>query len=46
MVSTGLSAAGFKYINLDDCWQVSRLANGTIMEDPARFPSGIKVCML
>ena len=31
LVSTGLAAAGFRYINLDDCWQVSRLPNGTIV---------------
>lgn len=26
MVSTGLAAKGYKYINLDDCWQVDRNA--------------------
>ena len=29
-------------VNLDDCWQVERLPNGTIVADPARFPSGIQ----
>jgi alpha-galactosidase len=24
LVSTGLAAKGYKYVNLDDCWQVSR----------------------
>ena len=26
---------------MDDCWQVSRDANGTIQADPQAFPSGI-----
>jgi hypothetical protein len=28
-------------VNLDDCWQVSRDAEGTIQVDPVTFPSGI-----
>ncbi len=28
-------------MNLDDCWQVSRDAQGTIQADPKAFPSGI-----
>jgi alpha-galactosidase len=42
MVSTGMKAAGYQYVNIDDCWQVSRDAQGTIVADPKRFPSGIK----
>jgi alpha-galactosidase len=42
MVSTGLQAAGYKYVNIDDCWQVSRDANGVIVVDAQRFPNGIK----
>jgi len=42
MVSSGLQAAGFKFVNIDDCWQVSRDAQGTIVADAERFPSGIK----
>lgn len=42
LVATGLAAVGFRYVNLDDCWQVERLPNGTIVADPARFPSGIR----
>ena len=34
--------AGYQYVNIDDCWQVSRGTDGTIVADPARFPSGIK----
>lgn len=26
---------------MDDCWQMSRDANGTIQPDPVVFPSGI-----
>jgi alpha-galactosidase len=40
-VATGLAKAGYEYINLDDCWQVSRDAQGTIQADPALFPNGI-----
>jgi alpha-galactosidase len=43
MVSTGMKAAGYQYVNIDDCWQVSRDAKGTIVADPTRFPGGIKV---
>ena len=42
MVSSGMKAAGYQYVNIDDCWQVSRDGNGTIVADPKRFPSGMK----
>jgi alpha-galactosidase len=42
MVSTGMQAAGYQYVNIDDCWQVSRQADGAIVADPQRFPNGIK----
>jgi hypothetical protein len=42
MIASGMAAAGFQYINLDDCWMVERGANGSITPDPVRFPSGIK----
>ena len=42
MVSSGMRDAGYKYVNIDDCWQVSRAASGQIVADPARFPNGIK----
>ncbi len=42
MVSSGLQAAGYQYVNIDDCWQVSRDAGGTIVADSSRFPSGIR----
>ncbi|XP_004364049.1 alpha-galactosidase [Capsaspora owczarzaki ATCC 30864] len=41
LLKTGLAAVGYKYINLDDCWQVSRTAQNVIVADPTAFPSGI-----
>lgn len=42
MVSSGMRDAGYQYVNIDDCWQVSRDSGGNIVADPARFPNGIK----
>jgi alpha-galactosidase len=42
MVASGMKDAGYKYVVIDDCWQVKRDADGTIVADPQRFPSGIK----
>ena len=43
LVSTGLRDLGYHYLNLDDCWQVSRdLDTGKIIEDRRAFPSGMK----
>jgi len=42
MVKSGLKDAGFQYVNIDDCWQGERDADGNIQPDPKRFPSGIK----
>ncbi len=42
MISTGMHTAGYEYVNIDDCWQVSRDAAGSIVTDPQHFPSGIK----
>lgn len=42
MVENGMKDAGYEYINVDDCWQVERHADGTIEADPVRFPSGMK----
>lgn len=35
------STVCFILVNLDDCWQVSRDAQGFIQPDPKAFPSGI-----
>ncbi len=42
IASDGMREAGYQYVVIDDCWQVSRDANGTIVPDPKRFPSGMK----
>lgn len=42
IVRTGMKDAGYQYVVIDDCWQVSRDATGNIVADAQRFPSGIK----
>jgi alpha-galactosidase len=42
MVKSGMKDAGYQFVNVDDCWQVSRDANGNIVPDPQRFPHGMK----
>jgi alpha-galactosidase len=42
MVASGMKDAGYQYIIIDDCWQTDRDRNGTIVADPAHFPSGMK----
>jgi alpha-galactosidase len=42
MVASGMKDAGYEYIVIDDCWQVSRDENGEIIADPERFPHGMK----
>lgn len=42
MVATGLKDAGYLYVNIDDFWSTGRDANGKIIVDTARFPSGMK----
>jgi len=42
IATTGMKDAGYQYVVVDDCWQVSRDENGTIVADPKLFPSGIK----
>jgi len=42
MVSSGMKAAGYQYVVIDDCWQGERDALGFIQPDPGRFPSGMK----
>ena len=42
MVDTGLADAGYKYVNIDDCWQSSmRDENGMLQGDLESFPSGM-----
>lgn len=43
MVSEGLHAVGYEYLNLDDCWMDhSRDADGKLQGGLTTFPSGIK----
>jgi hypothetical protein len=42
MVSEGYKAAGYEYVNLDDCWQAEERVNGHLVAHPTNFPSGIK----
>merc|ERR1711871_367406 len=41
MIDTGLRDAGYRWVNLDDCWEnVTRSDDGLMVADPRRFPSG------
>jgi alpha-galactosidase len=42
MVTSGMKDAGYVYLVIDDCWQIDRDAQGNILPDPQRFPSGMK----
>ncbi|SHH38931.1 glycoside hydrolase family 27 protein [Flavobacterium defluvii] len=43
MVSSGLAAAGYNYIVLDDGWMTKeRDTNGDLVPDPVKFPNGMK----
>jgi alpha-galactosidase len=42
MVASGMQAAGYRYVVIDDCWQVARDSAGNIIADSAKFPHGIK----
>ncbi|MGB8489845.1 MAG: glycoside hydrolase family 27 protein [Bacteroidales bacterium] len=42
MASSGMKDAGYEYVVIDDCWQMSRDENGEIVPDKERFPHGMK----
>jgi alpha-galactosidase len=43
MVSSGMQAAGYQYVVVDDCWMnPNRDAAGNLQGDPGRFPSGMR----
>jgi alpha-galactosidase len=43
IVSSGMKAAGYTYVNIDDGWMAStRDSNGNLRVDTAKFPSGMK----
>ena len=42
MAGNGMKAAGYDYVNIDDCWMApSRDSAGNLVADPTRFPNGI-----
>lgn len=43
MVASGMKAAGYVYVNIDDCWLLKKRARvGGLMPDPEKFPHGIE----
>ncbi len=43
MVSSGMRDAGYEYLVIDDAWMATeRDANGRLVADPEKFPSGMK----
>jgi alpha-galactosidase len=43
IVSSGMKAAGYRYVNLDGGWDLlQRSASGQLQSDPAKFPGGIE----
>ena len=42
MVAKGMADAGYKYVVIDDGWQIDRDEDGIIVVDSTRFPEGIK----
>ncbi|GAA5009711.1 NEW3 domain-containing protein [Actinopolymorpha pittospori] len=43
LVDTGLAAAGYNSINIDDCWSAAeRDADGNLVADATKFPNGMK----
>jgi alpha-galactosidase len=43
MAANGMRDAGYVYIVIDDCWaKKDRDANGLLVPDPQKFPSGMK----
>eukprot|EP00056_Hartaetosiga_gracilis_P016520 m.5245 g.5245 ORF g.5245 m.5245 type:complete len:490 (-) comp4169_c0_seq1:73-1542(-) len=42
MKSSGMLAAGYDHINLDDCWGLRDPKTHQIIGDPVRFPEGMK----
>ncbi|MFE9425082.1 glycoside hydrolase family 27 protein [Kitasatospora sp. NPDC006697] len=42
MHGNGMQAAGYQYVNIDDCWMTStRDGSGNLVPDPVKFPDGI-----
>jgi len=42
MVTSGMKAAGYVYVNIDDCWLLKKRGpRGDLVPDPRKFPRGI-----
>jgi alpha-galactosidase len=41
LVASGMQSAGYRYVNLDACWQAQRSETGERTFDPVLLPSGI-----
>lgn len=41
LVASGMRDAGYQYVIVNDCWQAGRDAQGAIVADQRRFPSGM-----
>ncbi|UPM44192.1 NEW3 domain-containing protein [Halocatena salina] len=42
IVESGMKAAGYEYVNIDDCWMTEeRDEDGNLQPDPEKFPNGI-----
>lgn len=41
LVSRGLAALGYRYLNVDDCWALPRRVAGALRPDPNKFPEGM-----
>ncbi|MGA1799786.1 alpha-galactosidase [Sphingomonas sp. 4RDLI-65] len=42
IAASGMKAAGYGYVVIDDCWHGARDKDGFITADASKFPSGIK----
>src|SRR5690242_4396775 len=43
MVANGMAAAGYRFVNIDDCWSLpGRDAAGRLQADPEKFPYGMR----
>jgi alpha-galactosidase len=41
LIDSGMQSAGYRYVNLDTCWQLPRSSEGERVFDPARLESSI-----
>jgi len=41
LIASGMRAVGYRYVDLDDCWELSRSETDEIRIDPEKLPSGM-----